>query len=164
MNSKRFLIPVLTLMIGPASRWVTEQEEMIAANGRALAPSEINDARKAGVAHPDKIRIRVVPAILPPQRFPLACAAKLVNLIGQGTAGITLRYGIYIRQDCSAYRTNRNLYVHEFVHVGQYERLGSIRAFLKEYLRECIDPGYPFGPLEQEAITKADKIVGQGDR
>jgi hypothetical protein len=41
--------------------------------------------------------------------------------------------------------------------------LGSIRAFLKDYLVECITPGYPAGPLEQEAITKAAKIVGRCD-
>jgi hypothetical protein len=35
----------------------------------------------------------------------------------------------------------------------QYERLGGIRPFLKLYLYEClVTPGYPFGPLEQEAI------------
>lgn len=102
----------------------------------------------------------MVPAIIPPQQFPLSTAAKLVNLVARRTAGITLRYGIYIRKDCSGYRDNRNLYVHEFVHVGQYERMGSIQAFLKEYLRECIDPGYPLGPLEQEAISEAHRIAG----
>jgi hypothetical protein len=34
----------------------------------------------------------------------------------------------------------------------QYERLGSIEAFLRQYLHECITTGYPEAPLEQEAV------------
>jgi hypothetical protein len=61
---------------------------------------------------------------------------------------MTLRYGIFVRSDCWG---DRRLLVHELVHVAQYERLGGFRAFLRQYLQECITPGYPFGELEQEA-------------
>ena len=45
-----------------------------------------------------------------------------------------------------------SMVVHELVHTLQYERFGGFRPFLEEYLFECITPpGYPFGPLEQEA-------------
>ena len=70
-----------------------------------------------------------------------------------------MRYGIYIRADCENYRANRELFVHEFCHVGQFERYGAIHAFLVDYLRECIDPGYPHGPLEIQAIRAAARIV-----
>jgi len=44
------------------------------------------------------------------------------------------------------------LVVHELAHTWQYERLGGLRPFLKQYLYEClVAPGYPFGHLEQEA-------------
>jgi hypothetical protein len=36
-------------------------------------------------------------------------------------------------------------------HLAQYERLGGFREFLKQYLEECINPGYPLGDLELEA-------------
>jgi hypothetical protein len=40
------------------------------------------------------------------------------------------------------------------VHVAHYERCGGIEAFLKEYVKEvAFDPGYPHGPLEQEAVA-----------
>jgi CRISPR/Cas system-associated exonuclease Cas4 (RecB family) len=68
-------------------------------------------------------------------------------------------YGILIRKDCADYRENRALYCHEFVHVGQYERYSSINAFLVDYLKECITPGYPLGPLEKQADRRAAKIV-----
>lgn len=45
----------------------------------------------------------------------------------------------------------RRLLIHELAHVVQYERLGGFHAFLGAYLQECINPGYPLGPLEQEA-------------
>ena len=54
------------------------------------------------------------------------------------------------------------LYVHEFVHTAQYERYGSIQAFLVDYLKECIDPGYGNGPLEKQADRRAKKIVRAG--
>lgn len=42
-------------------------------------------------------------------------------------------------------------FMHELAHVVQYERLGGFHGFLKLYLQECINPGYPFGELEQDA-------------
>ena len=48
---------------------------------------------------------------------------------------------------------------HELVHTTQYERLGGIEAFLRPYLLECLSaPGYPHGPMEQEAITTAARL------
>jgi predicted SprT family Zn-dependent metalloprotease len=45
------------------------------------------------------------------------------------------------------------LIAHELVHVRQYERVGGIEPFLKEYVKEVVfPPEYPNGPLEQEAI------------
>ena len=55
---------------------------------------------------------------------------------------------------------DRRLLAHECVHTGQYERLGGFKPFLKAYLRECIDPGYPDGPLEREAIERSRRVVG----
>ena len=73
------------------------------------------------------------------------------------TAGLTLRYGIFIRSDCWG---ERRLVVHELAHTAQYERFGSFASFLGEYLRECITPpGYPFGALEQEAKRVEEKMA-----
>ena len=40
---------------------------------------------------------------------------------------------------------------HELVHVAQYERLGGIEPFLRQYLRECLTVGYDESALENEA-------------
>ena len=42
---------------------------------------------------------------------------------------------------------------------AQYERLGGFEGFLRPYLLECITPpGYPYGPMEQEAVATAAKL------
>ena len=70
------------------------------------------------------------------------------NLISPCTIGLTLRYSIFIRDD---HWGQRRLVVHELAHTMQYERLGSIEAFLRQYLHECITIGYPAAPMEQRA-------------
>jgi hypothetical protein len=72
---------------------------------------------------------------------------------------MALGYGMFIRKDLENYRSNREVWVHEFVHVGQYERYGSVHSLLVDYLRECIEWGYPNGRLEREANRRATKII-----
>ena len=56
--------------------------------------------------------------------------------------------GIFIRDD---HWDSRRLVVHQLAHTMQYERLGSIESFLRQYLHECITTGYLAAPMEQEA-------------
>ena len=79
----------------------------------------------------------------------LGVANQAIGLVTDSTGGLTLNYGIFIRQDCAS---DRALLFHEFVHVGQYERLGDFEGFLPRYLDECVRFGYPNAPLEREAI------------
>jgi len=66
-----------------------------------------------------------------------------------------LQYGIFIRLDCWR---DRALIAHELVHTAQYERLGGILPFLRQYLFECVTIGYPEAPMEQEAIAVAARV------
>ena len=68
---------------------------------------------------------------------------------------MALRYGIVIREE---HWGDRRLLTHELAHVAQYERLGGFRGFLKQYLEECINPGYPLGDLELEAKQAVSRI------
>jgi hypothetical protein len=64
--------------------------------------------------------------------------------------------GIFVRVNCWG---QRRRIVHELVHTAQYERLGGFEGFLRPYLLECITPpGYPYGPMEQEAINTAARL------
>jgi hypothetical protein len=154
--SWKFLAPLVPLIAPLAGRWVAAHEAAILAAGESLTANELADARRAGVLQPERIRLQFVASIPMPEAGVLRQLGRRTGFVSSNTAGITLRYGIYIQRP---YRGNRELYVHEFVHVGQYERLGSIEKFLRDYLRECLDPGYPWGPLEQEAVRRAQEIV-----
>ena len=133
-----------------ACAWAEEQERVILESGEALTQEQIADATRIGVQHPDRVRLLRVAKIPTPTHPQLAEASQATNLISPNTIGLTVRYGIFIHED---YWANRNLLVHELAHTMQYERLGgSIEAFLRQYLFECITFGYPEAPLEQEAL------------
>jgi hypothetical protein len=150
---------MLKSLLPLACAWAEEQEGVIARDGVALTPSQLADARRIGVAHPEKVHLRVVEEIPLPLHPILRQAAESSGLISPLTAGLTVRYGIFIQAESWG---ERRLVVHELAHTAQYERLGGFRPFLEHYLRECITPpGYPFGPLEQEAKRIEGEICGQ---
>ena len=143
-------------LLPEAEAWATEQERIILKSGVALSEVQLGDARQVGVVHPERVRLLRVAQIPTPTLPTLAAAAAMTRLISPDTRGMTLRYGIFIRDD---FWGDRQLLVHELVHTHQYERLGSFEAFLRPYLMECITPpGYPYGPMEQEAITTSSRL------
>ena len=148
------LLEQINLLVPLATRWAEEQEALILETGCPLSEQGMSDARLMGVAFPEKIRllqVEMVPAPTDPRFSDLAAT----GLISPETVGMTLRYGIFIRIDCWG---NRDTIAHECVHTAQYERFGSIEAFLKQYLRECLQIGYLSSPLEQEAADRAATI------
>lgn len=144
----RLLKRLLPLGVLPACLWCRWQERRILKKGVALSRAEEVLARRAGVCEPGLVRllkVRQVPPSLPLVRW----VGHLLGFMSPHTIGMTLRYGIFIRAD---HWGEPRLLAHEFAHVAQYERRGgSFYAFLKPYVGECIDPGYPRGPLEKEA-------------
>jgi len=150
------IVAALNLVIPLVARWVEAEEGVILERGVALSAGEAFDAHLAGVREPGKVRLMRVERIPAPGGVFLKKANEWLGLISPLTAGLTLGYGIYIRSDVWG---DRALVVHECVHVGQYERLGTV-GFLREYLGECLTMGYPNGPLEQEAVVRAREICG----
>lgn len=139
-----------------ACAWVAEQERTILQSGVALTESQFADARRVGVTQPERVRLLRVAQIPSPTHPGLAAAATATGLISPSTQGMTFRYGIFIRAD---YWGQRPLVMHELVHTMQYERLGGFEGFLRPYLLECLTPpGYPHGPMEQEAVITAAKL------
>ena len=148
----------LEMLLPLACAWAVGQERAILQSGVGLSESQLADARQVGVARPERVRLLRVAQIPVPTAPALAAAARATNLISPLTHGLTLRYGIFIRADCW---NKRQLVVHELVHTLQYERLGGFEGFLRPYLLECITPpGYPYGPMEQEASTTAARLCG----
>jgi hypothetical protein len=140
--------------------WAEKQEGLILANGAPLTEFQRADASRAGVARPEKIRVLHVETLPEPDHDDLKFIARQIGFFSARSIGINLGYGICMRRD---FRTDRQTLVHECVHVGQHEKRNGMRPFLTEYLRECLDPGYPFGSMEQEAILVAQDICRQTD-
>jgi len=152
MNS---LLTTLPVLLPVACAWAEKQEFIMLERGTPLNEGQSADARRAGVAQPEKIRMIRAEALPQPEDEDVMFVAKRIGLYSALSKGISVGYGICIRH---GFWDDRLELVHECVHIAQYERLGGIRPFLTVYLRECIDPGYPFGRLEQEAILVAKDI------
>lgn len=145
-------LPLILPIIYP---WAEKLEKNVLETGVPLNETQLADARHAGVAQPEKIRVLLVEDLPLPDHEEILFIARQVGFFQTRSAGLTLGYGIHLTLP---FRDDRYMLVHECVHVGQYEKFQGIRPFLDEYLRECIDPGYPFGHLEQEAIRVAKDI------
>ena len=104
-----------------ACQWAEEQEQAILERGVGLTPEETAHARVIGVAQPARVRLLRVEEIPVPEHPALRAAAEATHLISPFTAGLTLRYGIFIRSDCWG---QCRLVVHELAHAAQNERLG----------------------------------------
>ena len=139
-----------------AAAWAQEQESYILQNGVALSEPQVVDACKVGVSQPESVRLMKVATIPLPDNPILKEAARAAQLITPLTAGLTLRYGIFVQSD---FWGDRRLIVHELVHTSQYEKLGGFIPFLKKYLYQCITIGYPEAPMEQEAIEIAAEVI-----
>jgi hypothetical protein len=151
MNSILTSLPVILPIV---YAWAEKQEMILLAEGEPLTESEMADARTARVAHPEKIRVFRAESLPHPANEDVMFLAHQIGLFSERTGGLSLGYGVSLRQP---FWTDRYTLVHECVHVSQYESRG-IRSFLSEYLRECIEPGYPLGRLEQEAVHVAKDI------
>jgi hypothetical protein len=135
--------------------WARTKEKVILEYGTALSPQYMEDAKSVGVKYPKRVRIYEVPQIPIPKHPILKAATEETQLISPATIGIALRYGIFIHNNFS---NDRYTTVHELVHTMQCERVGGFYPFLKKYLWEYIEIGYPHAPLEQEAVRIAGEV------
>ncbi len=152
---RRFYDIILPLLIPVAAKWAEWQERRILRLGSPLSPAALEDAKRMGVKAPERIRIMEVERI-PFFNGPLVTlASRFLPAVSASTAGLSLRYGIYLRKSIAG---NRRLLAHECAHTAQYERSGGIEEFLERYLTECFELGYSASPLEREAVEKASVI------
>ncbi len=141
-----------------ASEWAEAQEAKILQLGLPIdSRLLLSDGKKAGVAHIDKVRIYSVRLIPSPDNPLLREACSQINFIPSRMIGLTLGYGVYIK---NSHQKDHALCLHELVHVAQYERFGSIKNFLKQYLFEIIQHGYSTAPLEIEAYRFVKSLYG----
>jgi hypothetical protein len=138
-----------------ACAWAEGQERLILQQGVVLTALQMVDAGRVGIALPERVRLMKIDQIPLPQHPELRQAGRAIGLLPPDTAGLTLRYGVYIR---TPFWGARELVLHELAHVRQYELCGGFEPFLRRYLWECISMGYPHAPMEQEAIAIAERL------
>ncbi len=142
-------------LVSLASPWVEGLEQIALRDGIPLDKPQTADARTIGISHPERIRLLQVNEVPLPEDPILLTACETTRAIGPATWALSARYGILIRTDRWG---EREAIVHELVHTSQYEKLGGIAHFLKQYLQECMTAGFPRGAMEQEAIITAARI------
>ena len=147
---------LLTPLVLCAMPWVRWRQAAILREGAALTHEQVQLARSVGVMAAERVRVMTAHVIpLPIPQFARNVAQR-VGWTSAHIAGMTLGHGIVLRADCGA---DLRLLAHELAHVGQVERLGGIAGFLRQYLRECVWPGYPHGALEAEARAAEERVL-----
>lgn len=152
-NMKSFWVNLLvkaTLPLG--TRWVRKQEAAILREGRPLQEWERLWAQNVGVRRPEEVRILPVPRVPTPGQTLTGLFHRVFGVLSEGPTGMAVNYGIYLE---ASQATNPSLLVHELTHVAQFERLGGVEEFLREYLTQCVRDGYWDSDLEQEAREAA---------
>ncbi len=151
---------VLRLGLPLAARWVEAQEKRILAEGVPLSETEKQWAAKVGVREVDRVRLLYV-SVVPLPGSPLINRISDLLRYPLAPVGLAARYGIFLQSNS---RNDPSLLVHELVHVAQYERLGSVRAFLHQYLEQCLSSGYWNAAMEDEARNAAIPFNRPPDR
>ena len=133
-------------------------EEQVLREGRRLDPVELEIALKAGVQHPQRVRILTLDAVPLPENPIVAEEFErmgVLRLIRQAAAaargyGIILTPRALNRDDALA---------HELVHVAQFERFGGIGPMFRAHIPDLRAHGYRRSELEDEAYRRAAEIM-----
>ena len=143
-------------ILSPAAyQWAITQERLILERGAPLGSRHLQDARLVGVQDPSRVRVLVVDRIPFPEDEMLAQAARRAQIITDASHAMTVGYGIVIRADCWH---DRELLVHQFVHVAQCERSGGLELYMKAYLIDRREARFSAGLMEEEARRVAREI------
>lgn len=139
-----------------AYQWTKAQEELVLAHGTALSPQHMADARLAGVRDCERIRILVVDRIPLPEGGELAEAARRARIITEDTRCVGFGHAIIIRAEAWG---DRELLLHNLVHIAQCERSGGLEQWVKQYLVDRQNSAsFTISSLEEEARRIAREI------
>ncbi|MBA3543889.1 MAG: hypothetical protein H0T83_05555 [Chthoniobacterales bacterium] len=152
---REILLAQFDRLLPLAARWAEALEARLLREGVALSEEEQADALALGVREPERVRLLCLASVPTPDDLTLRAAAAAVQFLTPATRGLALRYGIFVRRDCWR---DRRLIAHGLAHTAQYERIGGIEAFLRQYRTECLTIGYPAAPIEQEAIAAVGRL------
>ena len=117
------------------------------------------DAALSGVTNPARIRVLVVDRIPLPDDPDLAEASKRIGIVTDDTRCMGFGYALIVRVDAW---NDRELILHNFVHIAQCERYGGLEQWCREYLGNRTScPRFTVGTLEEEARRTAREICAE---
>ena len=148
------------LIVQLMNNWSEQWQQHILRHGVGLSAEQILQARCVGVRHPEKVRILNVPNVPMPHYKLLHETFVSSNLFGLNAHGLSLMYGIFLKNDCFP---QEYWLTHELVHVAQFERLGGLAGGMRQYLKECLTDGYESSALEREAHQTAVECLKNSD-
>jgi hypothetical protein len=143
-------------LLSLAYQWAKSQEEFVLQRGIPLGPRYLADAHRVGVQDRSHVRVLIVDRIPMPENADLAEVARRRQIITDTSRGVTMGHGIIIRADAWG---NRELMLHQLVHVAQCERSGGLELFVQHYLcdrQSCAN--FTIGSFEDEARRTAREI------
>src|SRR2546423_574128 len=139
-----------------AYEWTKKQEEFVLAQGNPLGATHAWDAHLAGVEDCARIRVLVVDRIPLPENRKLAEAARRLRIITEDTRCMGFGHALIIRGDAW---NDRELILHNLVHIAQCERSGGLEQWVRLYLGDRTNcPNFTVGSLEEEARRSAHEI------
>jgi hypothetical protein len=139
-----------------ALTWAKTQEAFVLRLGSPLNERATADAIRAGVKDPSRVRVLVVDRIPLPEDKELADASRRTDIITESSRAVAIGYAIIIRADRWG---DRELLLHQLVHVAQCERCGGLEPYVEQYLRDrqtCAE--FTVGSFEEEARRVAREI------
>jgi hypothetical protein len=146
----------LEALLPLAYEWAKNLEQFALTHGNPLGQSHAADARVAGVKDCGRVRVLVVDRIPFPENPALAEAARRVRIITEDTRCMGFGYALLVRVDAW---NDRELILHNLVHIAQCERAGGLENWVHDYLCDrttCAD--FTVGSLEEEARRIAHEI------
>lgn len=139
-----------------ACEWAKQQEEFALKHGHPLGPTHAWDAHLAGVQDCARIRVLVVDRIPLPENPRLAEASRRLRIITEDTRCMGVGHALIVRGDAW---NDRELILHNLVHIAQCERSGGLEQWCQLYLSNRItSPNFTTGSLEEEARRIAREI------
>jgi hypothetical protein len=139
-----------------AVKWAKAQEQFVLKHGNLLSARHLADAKLAGVQEPARIRVLAVDRISLPDDPQLAEASKRIGIVTEDTRCMGFGYALIIRVDAW---NDRELILHNLVHIAQCEQSGGLAQWCREYLGDRTScPKFTIGSLEEKARRFAREI------
>jgi hypothetical protein len=142
-----------------AYQWAKAQEDLVLERGAPLTPRQTEDARRAGIQDCSRVRVLVVDRIPLPDDPQLAEAARRTGIVTHDIRCIGFGHAVIVRADAWG---DRELLLHNLVHVAQCERSGGLESWVQQYLGDRYNcANFTIGSLEDEARRTAREICAE---